>query len=891
MDWGNSVTDYTNPQFQKPNIVKRKRQQQNSSHQLQQIQKRKKRRRSIEESNTHNLKLRTMAAKPSKYRFHTTRQQPLLIKDLSYTTDASEKIIHSDGMESTRAGVMQPPIDMFGTLLKVKGDTGEIQVINHPLPPLTGLQEYNNIALTKNKTKPLLSKNEGTYVKKLKQSLTSGNETTYSFKISDNSKISLGEQTVKIVQVICEIYQSMFCENTDNPDLELHEEIKKNPQVLTADARDAGKHFNAYGLDVGLTVAGATNNVGRQICHATSLDVYRDGNFGNNICGKVMLNRINGIPDGQFASRPHVRTSVPIWGLLEISDLIEIFLKVREFPDEVQKHWTAANQAGYLAYKYSFHAYELVFIVSESSFRAYGKHLNSLAEFFLEINKSWYRGTQQNNILHIKNTTFNGQWVLDRIIDGQFSVQSIAQWTHWLATKDCSFSYIKTKVAGVAFFFFRLTHVRIADYWSSKTLRPTVRFRGLDRKKGANYATPMVRHFLINDVIANNRELKCLLLPTKIADLFGPRPGELLAAKLSDFTHKKSHEGITTIWRIPKTKNSLCGQTKRIFQKPEDKYFLPPLLEVAKMKITAKNQGALCVNNDNEKMTDGELKALFKTAIQILKTTYKKITGEDIDELRLYLYTFRISCFNDLFVEGHTPTQIISLSGHASTDSLIRSYLKHADAIWTEGLRSCMNSQYSREAIRETYNQLTSLIHRQAEIKIVSTVLQDSILSDPSNPQQELLQQAKQIEKISPPYEYEKSSYGLLHKNTLDSNNSSHPPESVTFLEDTPSNAWTNSGVASWERQQKNLQYSPTEIIQNETFRKTNLQPCTNHLKKSEQELINSLTEIIGSPRSLEKDTILKNAFWAVATPTTREQWAKMRLWEGFGEQIPDKEI
>ena len=708
----------------------------------------------------------------------------------------------------------------------------------------------------KTRGKPILSHNEGRYVKKIKKACAYPTKHVTLSLVLHETATPVGQQLIWIVTALCSIYtkQTLFKNSTQMAE-ELGHKLRMNPHLLRIDADNTPQVFDTWGAHTAIQVQEPTNGAGSASTCSVHLIQQSSAKFSNFTLERNFLNRTKGVKDMEFSREKKPKRYQSAWAFLTLEDAIQLFLIVREFDKKVQGCFIRDNQQGYLAYQNSSQAFDTVFCLSASSFKSYATHLNSLAEFCLLINQTWYIGTNFEMFQKTRETHLDGHWVLDQIIEENITPQLIKNWVLWLCGKQLCLSAVRTKLAGVSFFFSQIQNIRIADSWSLKSIYPFVRFFNLDRKNGADYANPMIRTFLICDILKTKPQLKHMVLPCIIANLFGPRPNELLAAKFSDFNCVPFNEGTTIVWTIPKVKNCLHAQVKKIFMKKTDNFSLEQLL--AEARHENENHNYVCSNEKGGHMTYRIFARDLKKAVVILKIEWKQHSNNDISDLKFTAYTFRISIFNDLFFQGYTAKQIITLSGHASEESLKKSYLCHADSIWSNGLSNCFSEALDTKEITVMFENLTNLSIRNIKQKLVTSAVTDTVVGDQtSNAKKISLGDA--LDEIFP--EIPEGSYGLTNSSEYE------------FELFQPWGKLPQDKLQEWEAKQSNLAYKPSEIYKSQDFQSKVFLPIYTELMAHRDGLIKQIENLENKSLTEKTKTLTRSYFTKLADKVAEKQ-------------------
>ena len=624
---------------------------------------------------------------------------------------------------------------------------------------------------------------------------------------------------------------------------------------MEVNANDTPNLFGSWGAHTGLEIQATTNGASTLTACTMHMICTEKSLFSNLSLEHNLQNRIKGVKDLEFSRIKKPQKSQSLWAFLSLESAIKIFLRVREFSRTAQENFIRDHQTSYLAFKKTSTAYNTVFCLSTGSFTSYALHLNSLAEFCLLINKTWYTGTNFETFKKIQETKIDGHWVLDQIINKTITTDLIQNWVLWLCGKRLALSSIRTKLAGVSFFFDHIHKIRIADFWSLKSVYPFIKYFNLDIKSGADYASPMIRIFLICDVIKKSKDLHHLYLPCVIAHLFGPRPNELLAAKEDDFIFTTQKNSTTVAWTIPKVKNCLHAQVKKINIKDNDIFCLKTLFDQRPIQ----NHPYVCLNAKKGHLSYRIFARDLKKAVTILKKEWQKHSSCDIFDLKLTAYTFRISKFNDLFFQGYTAEQIRTLSGHSSAESLTKSYLCHADSIWSNGLSDCFMENMSEATQQNLFDNLTNLSIRNIRQNMVHNAITDTILMDQTqNTPQISISDA--IAEIFP--EIPSASYGLMSENEYE----------ISLQDPWKTSEWQNDNLETWEQKQPFLSYKPSEIMRDPKFQQEVLEPISQKLLAKQKKLMVYVEKLEGHPLDKTTRDLVIEFFTTLSGEVAKEQ-------------------
>ena len=704
--------------------------------------------------------------------------------------------------------------------------------------------------------KKILSGKEGRYVKQIKKQISPKKSL---ITISLTPKISstrLVTQALWLVTHICMIYeQKPVVKNTREFADQLVDQLRDNPAILEVNADDGPNMFSTWGQHTGLEIQETTNKASLPMSCTMHLISSDETLFSNSSLENNFVNRIKGVKDLEFSRTNKPKKTQSLWAFLSLEAAIKVFLRVREFKKGTQESFIRDHQTGYLAFINSSTAYNTVFCLSTGSFTSYALHLNSLAEFCLLINKTWYTGTNFEKFQETKETKLDGHWVLDQIINKTINVDIIQNWVLWLCGKRLALSSIRTKLAGISFFFEHIHKIRVADFWSLKSVYPFIKYFDLDTKHGADYANPMIRIFLICDVLKKSKDLQHMYLPCVIAHLFGPRPNELLAAREENFVFTKQRDSMTVTWTIPKVKNCLHAQVKKINIRDHDVFCLKTLFE----KRPKQNHPYVCLNAKKGHLNYRIFASDLRKAVKILKQEWKKHSNNDISDLKFTAYTFRISKFNDLFFQGYTAEQIITLSGHASAESLTKSYLCHADSIWSNGLSDCFLENMSEKKQENLFENLTNLSIRNIRQNMVHNAITDTVLADQTeNTPQICIHKA--MEQIFP--EIPSASHGIMSDNDYE----------FSLQNPLKKSQWQKDNLEAWENRHPLLCYKPSEIMKKPKFQKEVFDPITAKLLIKKQELKQYLEDMTDKPLTPEARKSITNFFTTLSAEVAKDQ-------------------
>ena len=806
--------------------------------------------------------------------YSTTRNIPNALQARSRVSAApSTSYIIGEELH-TRNSSMQPLITAARPAIfssPTQTGTQRVNITHQHVRAIESMQQHS----VGTKRKALLSSNEGKYVKRIKKQMVEAQKTIF-FSFHETTPVTpLSHQVFFVIESLCLFMEKNSDTFEDSVKLQqqLLTTLQKNPNIQTVNAEVAGGTMEMYGQKMALVVSQSTSGAGRPFSHTGHLMQLQEPHFGNDYINSFLNSKVKTVPDMKLSSMEHTRKSMSVWGSLSISDCIKIFLRIRDFSTAVQKKMIYFLQNSIHAFRPSLVAYDTVFFVSAGSFSTYSQNLNSLMEYVLLINHTWTQGSHKDRIKEkVIDASLDPYHILDLIMNDTITPQMVPQWVKWLAGKGLSFSYIKTKLAAVSFFFRHLKNVRIADFWSISQLNAFARNFKLQSAMGADYATPMIRAFLLFDVLPSNPKFEPLIIPCLIASIFGPRPKELHEAKLDHFSYASKRGGVTVSWFLPQVKNSLTSQVKKAWQPLDSPFFIQTRLQNWSPNTFLNPEGYVCEDQQGKRMTRGLFNKLFAEAVGILKNMWKEKHGECIKTLRFLWYTWRISKLNDLHLQNYTGQQIISISGHSSVRSLNTSYLCHADGLWADGLADCFQTNLSTNAVTEMFDDLTSLVKRRVTTNLVQSCLTDTVLGsqDELDPTRSLDGQ-EAITQIYPNPLPNITSCGILAPSIVHSTPEIDDDDAdIIVLNTVPKDKkWKENNLKQWELKQ-NLAYKPSEI-KDTPFYKKYIQPLYQDLEHNKQLLLTALSSIKYTGTEADKTKVQK-IFRAQAAKVTEQQ-------------------
>ena len=140
--------------------------------------------------------------------------------------------------------------------------------------------------------------------------------------------------------------------------------MRTNPNFQTTNPDVAGSAMELYGQQMALVVFQSTCGTGRLFSHTVHLIQQQEKNFSNIHINSFFASKTPVVPDLGLSSYENTLNCMSGGGSLTISDCVQILLRVRDFPIEIQKKFIFMPQDDIHGFVQSFVAPDTVFFLS-----------------------------------------------------------------------------------------------------------------------------------------------------------------------------------------------------------------------------------------------------------------------------------------------------------------------------------------------------------------------------------------------------------------------------------------------------------------------------------------------------------------------------------------------